>query len=76
MSLQEFIKLEAKALSIIKSKDNAMVWKAVECGAMEKVRLYAESLNYNVTLNELTGIIWAELCDHLSTGASDDVVLM
>lgn len=76
MSLQEFIKLEAKALNIIKSKDNAMVWKAVECGAMEKVRIYAESLNYNVTLNELTGIIWSELCNHLTTNISDESVMM
>ena len=66
MSLEEFIKLEGKALSIIKEKDSSMVWKAVECGAMEKVRLYAESLNYDVTLDELTGIIWAELCFYLA----------
>lgn len=66
MSLQEFIKLEAKALSIVQIKDSAMVWKAVECGAMEKVRLYAESQNYDVTLNELTTIIWTELCGYLS----------
>lgn len=66
MSLQEFIKLEARALNVVKDKDNAMVWKAVECGAMEKVRLYAESMNYEVTLNELTSIIWAELCDYLA----------
>jgi len=65
MSLEEFIKLEAKALKVIKDKDSAMIWKAVECGAMEKVRLYAESVNYDVTLNELTGIIWAELCSYL-----------
>ncbi|MHB9156251.1 MAG: hypothetical protein ACYC5N_11300 [Endomicrobiales bacterium] len=66
MSLQEFIKLEARALNVVKDKDNAMVWKAVECGAMEKVRLYAESMNYEVTLNELTSIIWTELCDYLA----------
>lgn len=66
MSLEEFIKLEARALNVVKEKDSAMVWKAVECGAMEKVRLYAESLNYDVTLNELTGIIWAELCCYLA----------
>lgn len=65
MSLQDFIRLEALALNIVKDKDNAMVWKAVESGAMEKVRLYAESQNYEVTLNELTGIIWNELCNYL-----------
>ena len=65
MSLQEFIKLEARALRIIEHKDRSMVWKAVECGAMEKVRLYAESLNYDVALNELTAIIWGELCNYL-----------
>ena len=66
MSLQEFIKLEAKALRIIEDKDRSMVWKAVECGAMEKVRLYAESLNYDVVLSDLTSIIWGELCNYLS----------
>lgn len=66
MSLQEFIKLEAQALNIVKDKDNTMVWKAVESGAMEKVRLYAESQNYDVTLNELTSIIWSELCNYLT----------
>jgi hypothetical protein len=67
LSLQEFIRLEAKALSIVQIKDHTMVWKAVECGAMEKVRIYAESVNYDVTLNELIGIIWAELCCHLDS---------
>ena len=65
MSLEEFIKLEAKALSIVKEKDSTMVWMAVECGAMEKVRLFAESVNYDVTLSDVTGIIWSELCFHL-----------
>ncbi len=67
MSLQEFIKLEAKALDIIKDKDSTMLWTAVECGAMEKVRMYAESLNYDVSLNEVVDIIWGELCEFLST---------
>ena len=66
MSLQEFIKLESKALRIVEHKDSSMVWKAVECGAMEKVRNYAESQNYDVTLNDITSIIWVELCDYLS----------
>jgi hypothetical protein len=65
MSLQEFIRMEARALDIVREKDNAMVWKAVECGAMEKVRLYAESLNYDVVLSDLVTIIWTELCDYL-----------
>lgn len=65
MSLQEFIRMEARALDIVRAKDNAMVWKAVECGAMEKVRLYAESLNYDVVLSDLVTIIWTELCDYL-----------
>lgn len=66
MSLSEFIKLEAQALVIVSNKDSAMVWKAVECGAMERVRLYAESLNYDVTLSDLTTIIWTELCYYLT----------
>lgn len=65
MSLEEFIKLEAKALNFIKEKNNEMVWLAVECGAMEKVRLYAEGVNYNVKLNDLVRIIWTELCFYL-----------
>jgi len=68
MSLQEFIRLESRAISIVQNKDSAMVWKAVECGAMEKVRNYAESRNYDVTLNDITSIIWIELCDYLSRG--------
>ena len=67
MSLQNFIELEAKALRIIEHKDKSMVWKAVECGAMEKVRLYAESLNYDVALDDLTAIIWGELRNYLET---------
>ena len=67
MSLQEFIKLESKALHIVENKDHAMVWKAVECGAMEKVRNYAESRNYDVTLNDITSIIWIELCEYLTS---------
>jgi hypothetical protein len=66
MSLEEFIKLEAKALNLVKEKDSTMIWKAVECGAMEKVRMYAESVNYEVTLSDLVGIIWAELCYYLA----------
>ncbi len=66
MSLQEFIKMESQALRIVENKDRSMVWKAVECGAMEKVRNFAESQNYNVTLNDITSIIWVELCDYLS----------
>lgn len=65
MSLQDFIRMETKALEIITEKDSTMAWKAVECGAMEKVRLYAESVNYDITLQDVTTIIWAELCGYL-----------
>ncbi len=64
MSLQEFIKLEADALRIIQGKDASMTWKAVECGAMEKVRLFAENRNYQVSLSEIIEIILLELCFH------------
>jgi GH43 family beta-xylosidase len=66
MSIQEFIKLEARALDIIRDKDSNMVWRAVECGAMEKVRLYAESHNYDVSLDDVIVIIWSELCSSLA----------
>ena len=66
MSLQEFIRLEPEALSIVNEKDRTMAWKAVECGAMEKVRLYAESVNYEIGLTDVTDIIWTELCDYLT----------
>ncbi|MCX5778141.1 MAG: hypothetical protein NTU66_02825 [Elusimicrobia bacterium] len=66
MSLQEFIRLETEALSIVNEKDRTMAWKAVECGAMEKVRLYAESVNYEIGLTDVTDIIWTELCDYLT----------
>ena len=62
MSLREFIKLEADALRLIQGKDATMTFKAVECGAMEKVRLYAESRNYQVSLTEIVDIILNELC--------------
>lgn len=62
MSLRDFIKLEADALKIIQGKDASMTFKAVECGAMEKVRLYAESRNYQVSLSEIVEIILNELC--------------
>lgn len=62
MSPQDFIKLEAEALKIVKNKDEMMVWQAVESGAMERARLYAESLDYNVSLDEILLVIWASLC--------------
>ena len=62
MSLKEFIRLEADALKIIQGKDASMTFKAVECGAMEKVRLFAESRNYHVSLTEILDIILNELC--------------
>jgi hypothetical protein len=66
MSLQEFIRMESQALRIVENKDRSMVWKAVECGAMEKVRSFAESQNYDVSLSDITEIIWVELCDYLT----------
>jgi hypothetical protein len=68
MSPQDFIKLEAEALKIVKKKDEFMVWRAVESGAMERARLYAERLDYNVTLEEILLIIWTELCFRLPAG--------
>ncbi len=62
MSLKEFIRLEADALRIIQGKDASMSFRAVECGAMEKVRLFAESRNYQVSLTEILDIILNELC--------------
>ena len=67
MSLQEFIKLEADALRVIQGNDASMTWKAVECGAMEKVRLFAENRNYQVSLSEIIEIILLELCFHGQT---------
>jgi len=64
MSLSEFITMEAKILGTIKEKDPDMVWQAIECGAADRVRLYAESRNYNVSLDEMVQIMWAELCFH------------
>lgn len=62
MSLQEFIRLEAKALSVLKDKDPDMLWKAIECGVAEKMRIYAETQNYDVNLNDLISVMWTELC--------------
>ena len=62
MTQHEFIKLEAKALSIVNNKDCMMVWKAVECGALETLRMYAESRNYDVNLNELVDVLWFSIC--------------
>jgi hypothetical protein len=68
MTPQDFIKLEAEVIRIVQKKDEFMVWKAVESGAFERVRLYAERLNYDVTLEEILLIIWAELCYRLPSG--------
>ena len=65
MSLEEFIRLEARALRIIDKKDSSMTWKAVESGAMERVRLFAENHNYEVNLEEITDIIWNEICYYM-----------
>jgi hypothetical protein len=64
MSPQDFIQTEAVLIEHLEHKDKSMVWKAVECGAMDKIKLYAESLNYDVTLEELEYILWLELCLH------------
>ncbi len=64
MSLEEFIRLEARVLGAVKAKDPNMVWQAIECGAADRLRLYAESRNYNVSQEEMTQIMWAELCYH------------
>ena len=66
MSPQEFIRTEADLIELIRQKDESMVWQAVECGALERVKLYAESLNYDVTLEELEYLLWTELCFHLN----------
>ena len=66
MSLQEFIKLEAKALSVLKDKDPAMLWKAIECGVAEKMRIYAESRDYEVDLNDLISVMWTEVCCNIT----------
>jgi hypothetical protein len=68
MSPQDFIKLEAEALKIVKKKDEFMIWKAVESGAMEEARLYAERLDYDVTLEEILLVIWSVLCFRLVAG--------
>lgn len=68
MSLNEFIRLEAEAFDVLRNKDPNMVWKAIECGAAEKIRLYAESKNYEVSLNELLQILLIELCFNLAQG--------
>lgn len=62
MTQQEFIRLEAKALSIVNNKDCMMVWKAVECGALDTLRIYAEARNYEVELNELVDVLWFTIC--------------
>ena len=64
VSLSEFITLESKIFGAVKEKDPAMVWQAIECGAADRLRLYAESRNYNVSLDEMVQIMWAELCYH------------
>ncbi|OGS17654.1 MAG: hypothetical protein A2219_01025 [Elusimicrobia bacterium RIFOXYA2_FULL_50_26] len=62
MSFQEFIRLEAKAFGILQSIGPQIVWKAIECGAAEKMRLYAESRGYNVTVDQMVKIALKELC--------------
>jgi len=66
MSFNEFIQLEAKAFGVIKNKDPDMIWKAIEYGVAEKMRMYAESHNYEVSLDDLVNILWTELCYQLT----------
>jgi hypothetical protein len=42
MGTQEFIKIEAAAIKVISDRNSQAVWEAVECGALEHMRLYAE----------------------------------
>ena len=62
MTTQDFIKIEAEALSIIQKKDPAVLWDAVECGALEHIRIFAESQNYNVSISDLVHILWIDIC--------------
>jgi hypothetical protein len=73
MTQQEFIKLEARALSIVNNKDCMMVWKAVECGALDTLRDFAEARNYDVSLNELVDVLWFTICSRDKTLEERDI---
>lgn len=65
MSSQDFIRLEAQAFRLLEAKSPNIIMQAVECGAAEKVRQFAERHDYKVTLNEIIEVIWKEMCERL-----------
>jgi len=62
MLQQDFIKLEARLFNVLKDKDPEIVWKAIDCGSAYRIRLYAESQNYNVSFEQLLSLLWLDLC--------------
>ena len=61
MTTQDFIKLEAEALKTIGKRDPAVIWEAIECGALEHIRCYAETQDYNVCVSDLVRILWVDI---------------
>ena len=62
MSLQEFLRMENEACAILAHKDPVMFWRAIECGAVDKARLFAESRDYAVSLDQLLQVMFFEVC--------------
>lgn len=62
MSQQDFIKLETKLFNVLKEKDPEIIWKAIDCGSAYRIRLYAESQNYNVSFEQMLSLLWLDLC--------------
>jgi hypothetical protein len=61
MTTQDFIKLEAEALKAVSKRDPAVIWEAIECGALEHIRFFAETQDYNVSVTDLVRILWVDI---------------
>ena len=70
MSQQDFIKLEARLFSVLKEKDPEIIWKAIDCGCAYRIRLYAESQNYNVSFEQMMSMLWLDLCLNMNESSS------
>jgi len=70
MSQQDFIKLEAKLFNVLKDKDPEIIWKAIDCGSAYRIRIYAESQNYNVNFEQMLSMLWLDLCLNMNVYSS------
>jgi hypothetical protein len=62
MSLHEFLKIEEKARTMLTEKSPCLAWEVVQSGAFDRLRDYAATRNYDLSLDDVVQIVWYELC--------------